>query len=1045
MMISQTFIDKPKLAMVISIVTVLLGVLCVTQIPVAEYPEVAPPQIVVSAAYPGASAEVIADTIGAPIEAEINGVDDMLYFSSESNNNGSYSLSISFEPNSNDDIAQVNVQNAVRRAEAKLPAETRALGVNVIKRSTDILGLFVFTIDETQTKMSMLELGNYVRMNVKDELARIPGISQTEIMGASEYAMRIWLDPMKMAELGISPGDLASAIKSQNLQAASGTIGSENSNDYLQLKVNTLGRLNTPEQFGDIVVRTTADGRVVHLRDIARVELGADSYAWNATYNGKPMVAMAIYRNTGANALAASDAAKAKIAELSPSFPKGVSVRVGYDPTKFIRASMKEIIETLILTLILVVAITYFFLQSWRATIVPTLAIPVSLMGTFFVLYPLGYSVNLLTMFALILVVGSLVDDAIVVVENITRLMHDEKLSARQATIKSMGQITGAILATTLVNIAIYAPIGFYGGMVGTIYKQFSVTICVALVFSTINALTLSPALCSLILRPNDNPSRIFNPFNKGLNFSRNFYLTCTKFLVRKSLVTLAIFAAVLGLGHVTHGSLFTSFLPPEDKGGVLTAIELAPGATLARTRDAGAQFSDLVMKIPGVQDVVVVNGFSFMGGQGENLGLAIVEMKPWEERKTPDLLINSIMRQAAMAAAQVPSAKINVFQPPAIMGLGVSGGVTFMMQAKAGQSARELEIALNQMLGKLNAAPETLMAFSPYNANTPQLFLEIDREKARIMNVPTDVIFSTLQANLSDYYINDFNFNGFSFKVKMQAEGGDRSNIADIEKINLQSTTGKLVPLSAVASVRYAVGPRVVTRFEQARSASVTSMAKPGISSSQLMTRIEEIMRADFPEYSVAWTDMSFQERGNAGKIGYLMMLSLIFAYLFLVAQYESWTMPLSVVSSVAVALLGAVLGLKLCGMTVSIYAELGFIMLIGLAGKNAILMAEFAKQAREDEGLPIEVAAQNGGRVRYRAVLMTAWSFLIGVFPMVIATGAGAGSRQAIGITTFSGMLLATVAGIVLVPPLYAMFQKMREYFNPLKPKPTDGGAEL
>ncbi|MDR0868187.1 MAG: efflux RND transporter permease subunit [Planctomycetota bacterium] len=1045
MMISQTFIDKPKLAMVISIVITLLGILCVLQIPVAEYPEVAPPQIVVSATYPGASAEVIADTIGAPIEAEINGVDDMLYFSSDSNNNGTYSLSISFEPNSNDDIAQVNVQNAVRRAEAKLPAETRALGVNVIKRSTDILGLFVFTIDETQTQMSMLELGNYVRMNVKDELARIPGISQTEIMGASEYAMRIWLDPMKMAELGISPGDLASAIKSQNLQAASGTVGSENSNDYLQLKVNTLGRLNTPEQFGDIVVRTTADGRVVHLRDIARVELGADSYSWNATFNGKPMAALAIYRNTGANALAASNAAKARVAELAKSFPKGVSVRVGYDPTKFIRASMKEIIETLVLTLILVVVATYLFLQSWRATIVPALAIPVALMGTFIVLYSFGFSVNLLTMFALILVVGSLVDDGIIVVENVTRLMHEEKLSARAATIKSMKQITGAILATTLVNIAIYAPIGFYGGMVGTIYKQFSVTICVGLVFSTINALTLSPALCAMILRANDAPSRLFAPFNQGLNFSRNAYLTCAKFLVRKSLLTLVIFLAVLGLGYVTHGSLFPSFLPPEDKGGVLTAIELAPGATLARTRDAAAAFSEKVRKIDGVQDVVVVNGFSFMGGQGENLGLAIIEMKPWAERQTPALQIDSIMRQAQTAAAQVPAARINVFQPPAIMGLGISGGVTFMMQAKAGQSATELETTLNRLLVKLNAAPETMLAFSPYNANTPQLFLDIDREKAQIMNVPTDIIFSTLQANLSDFYVNDFNLNGFSFKVKMQAAGGDRSNIADIEKINLSSTTGKLVPLSAVASVRYAVGPRVVTRFEQARSASVTAMAKPGVSSHQLMTRIEEIIRQDFPGYGVAWTDMSFQERGNAGKIGYLMMLSMIFAYLFLVAQYESWTMPLSVVASVAVALLGAVVGLKLYGMTISIYAELAFIMLIGLAGKSAILMAEFAKQAREDEGLPIAVAAENGGRVRYRAVLMTAWSFLIGVFPMVVATGAGAGSRKAIGIPTFSGMLLASVAGIVLVPPLYAMFQKMREYFNPLKPKPVNEGAEI
>lgn len=1030
-MFSKTFIDKPKLSMVISIMIILAGVLCITRIPVAEYPEIAPPQITVTASYPGAGCQEVADTIAAPIETEMNGLENLLYFSSDAGNDGSYTLSITFASGTNTDIAQVNVQNAIKRAEVKLPAEVKALGINVAKRSSDMLGVFSFEIDEKKTSMTMLELANYVRINIKDDLARVNGISQADILGASFTAMRVWLDPLKMSALGISPDEITHAIQAQNIQAATGAIGTEQSNDYIQLKINAVGRLNTTEQFGNIIVRVSNDGRMVKLCDVARLELGAEDYSWHSSLSGKPVVLMAIYRNADANALEVMRNTRTLLDHLSRSFPVGVSYHTTYDPTKFITASMVEIISTLILTLLLVVIITYVFLQSWRATLIPALTIPVSIFGAFAILYPLGYSMNLLTMFALILVIGSLVDDAIVVVENVSRIMHEENLSAREATIKGMGQITGAIIATTLVTLAIYAPIAFYGGMVGTIYLQFSITMCVALLFSTLNALTLSPALCALLLKTNDEPSKIFKPFNFALDKSRNFYVRCTGGLVRKAWLTILLFAIVLAGNYFLFNFLPTAFLPPEDKGAIFVGFELAPGATLARTNKVIDEFYAKVKHIEGINEVIMISGFSFFGGKGENLALAIVTLKEWSERKTAATNIMAIRGQIVEASNSIIAAKTNVVLPPAIMGLGMSGGATFMLQARAGQNAQELETAANDLVGKIMGSPEAMMAFTTYNASTPQLFLDINRDRAAMMKVPVNRIFSTLQTKLASLYVNDFNLKSFTFRVKMQAESADRADLTAISHLNIQNENGKTVPLSSLAKLEYQVGPRVITRFNQSPSASITSMAKFGTSSQQLMNRIEQLVQDNMKGYQVAWTDLSYQERSNEGKIVYLLALALVFAYLFLVAQYESWTMPLAVVTSVAVATLGALISMLIVMMPMNIYAQLGLVMLIGLAGKNAILMAEFSRQAREN-GESIIDAAQNGGRVRYRAVLMTAWSFIIGVFPMVIATGAGAGSRKAIGITTFSGMLLATVIGIVFIPPLYAMFQRMREYFK-------------
>lgn len=1003
-MFSRIFIERPRLAAVVSLILLLAGGISLANLPVAEYPEIAPPTLFVSATYSGASADVVAQTVAMPLENEINGVEDLLYFSSTSSNSGSYSCSVTFRSGTDSDIALVNLQNAVKRAEAQLPSEVTKVGITVEKRGNDILAMLAFQTDGTS--LSLNELVNYVNNNVKDALARLEGVSSSDMMSQQEYAMRIWMDPLRMSGLGISSSEIRSAVEAQNVQAAAGTLGAEGSNRYVSYKLNAQGRLKTAEEFGEIVVRSDADsGRIVRLRDVATVELGSSSYSGRSTFNGKESVGLSLYRSPDANALATMNRIKAELATWEQRFPPGVSYSIAYDPTKFIVASMREMVSTLVVALILVVLVTWLFIQDWRATLIPAVAIPVSLVGTFSVMYALGYSINTLTMFGLILVIGSLVDDAIVVVENTQGIMEREGLPAREAAIKSMRQITGAVIATTLVTVACYAPLAFYGGMVGAIYRQFAVSMCVALCLSTVVALTLSPALCALVLRRSGGQcAPIFLPVNRFLDALRGRYLGLTGRLVRRGGLTLGILGgSFLGV-WLLYGHIPPSFLPMEDKGVIFCNVELPGDAVQERTDAVLATVRERLAAIPGIRSVMQVSGMSMLSGSGENAAMCIVELDPWEERSAPQTRLSAIMGQIQARTHDIAAASIVAFTPPAIMGLGATGGASFDICGIGDIDASALATVTDAFVRDLSARPETMFAMTAYDAATPQLRLRLDREKAELLGVQAGTVFSTLQDVLASYYINDFTLSGNNFEVKLQAGADSRSSLHHVEELLIPNSNGDMVPLSALGTLQYEVGPRQITRFNKMVAAEINAQSAPGVSSGDLYAAIEGIKLP--AGYHIEWTGLSYQEKQNTGQIIFLMGLALLFAYLFLVAQYESWTIPVPVMLTVSFAVLGALLGLTVCGESMSIYAQLGLVMLIGLAAKNAILMVEFSKQEREG-GKGIEEAALSGANLRFRAVMMTAWSFLFGVLPLVFADGAGAASRQAIGITTFAGML--------------------------------------
>jgi len=1053
-MFSKIFIDRPRLAFVCSIVLMLAGAICITKLPVEEYPDIAPPQIRVMANYPGATSQTVLDTVGTAIESQINGVDGMLYYSANAEDNGNFFAQVYFQPGTDTDIAMVNVQNAVKRAEPSLPEEVTRQGVRVDKQSSDILCVYAFMTDGSH--MSSMELNNYVSKNIADALSRVDGVGSVTAMGDT-YAMRIWLDPVRMDGLGVSVAEVNAAVAAQNLQATAGSVGGERANPWVQYRINTLGRLQTPEQFENIVVRTDENGNALRIRDIGRAELGAQMTSFIGEYNGRDAVGMLVYRDTGANAVGTIGRVKAALEDWRERLPEGVDFQIVYDPSESVVVSLKETAFTLLLTLLLVILITYLFLQDWRATIVPAVAIPVSLLGAFPFVWALGFSLNTLTLFGLVLVIGSLVDDAIVVVENCQSLMQREGLSARQAAIKCMEQITGAIIATTLVTVACYVPLAFYGGMVGTIYVQFAVTMCVSLCISTFVAMTLSPALCSLVLRPpRETPAKIFAPFNALVDGSRKFSNVFVGFLVRRSVFAVAILAVFLagiwGASRIVPGS----FLPEEDKGIVFCDVGLPEGASLERTMDSVRAFRAKTAAFPEVVRTMAIAGFGMINGAGESSGMLLAGLSHWDERKgkgqsaseLKDKLMFTGMTPVptgnpADLAAQTDS-RVLCFTPPAIQGLGMSGGLSLYLTSDGSLSHAELAAAADklavqiQQLTDKNGRKLASSANNSFVANTPKLYLDVDREKAISLGINIAQLFFTLQSQLASYYINDFNMMGEAFYVKMQSEPGVRRSAEDVLSLQIPTASGGSVPLSTIATLRHEMGSRVLQRYNKMDAAKLTAQCTEGVPTKTLMDAIEKI---ELPKgCAIEWTDMSYQEKQNQGQIVWLMALAMLFAYLFLVAQYESWSIPVPVMLTVATATFGAMIGIWACSGSwglahgyaaagsLSIYAQLGLVMLIGLSAKNAILMVEFSKQERE-AGRDIAEAARNGFAMRYRAVLMTAWSFIFGVIPLVFATGAGCNSRRAIGVTTCCGMLMATFVGILLTPGLYAFFQRLRE----------------
>ncbi len=1023
--LSRVFITHPRTACVVAIILMLVGGFCLSQLAVAEYPNITPVTITVSATYTGASAKVLSDSVGQVLEDQINGVEDIWYYKSNCNDRGSYNCYCVFRPGVPSNIALVNVQNAVKRAEPKLPSEVTQSGITVKKRPEDRMVMYMFMTDGRE--MDILELSNFVEKQVADSISRMEGVALVE-SGGRTYSMRIWLDPVKLAGLNISIDEIKKAIESQNIQAAAGTIGGEYANPFLTFKLNVKGRLSTKSEFEEIVVRSNpATGAQVKIRDIARVELGARGYTTRYQFNDNPAVSLSVYKTPEANAVATAARVKEAVDLWIKRMPAGVVGVLADDTTAFTKVFLTETFVTLIVALLLVVAITYLFLQDWRATLVPSIAIPISLLGAFTFLYAFGFTINVLTMFGLILVIGSLVDDTIVVVENTQSLMQREGLSAKEAAAKSMSQITGAIIATTLVTIACYLPLAFYGGMVGMMYVQFSVTMCVALCLSTVVALVLSPVLCAYLLRPPGDGPKILRPFNWTLDLSRAGYMKFVGFFVRRSFFTLLIFVGCAVALWFVAGKVPSAFLPKEDRGYIAMYMRLSEGQSLERTIAIIDEVHERTKNIPGIQSISSTCGSNGMWGTGENQAGIWFRLDHWDKRKSEELQIDRIMDKLKDAVSDLYAGEFVFSQPAAIRGLGGSSGVGFNFCSLEGAQPHELLEAADNLIATLKTNELVKSAVHGFTASTPQLELKLDRRKAELLGLTPKQIFATLQNQLASFYVNDFNLKGGVYEVKLQNDPDQRASIIDVLSIRIPSSNGGTVPISSVASIEYIGGTRETMSYNKLPAAWCDVTPKEGVASSDIMKLIESIK---LPKgYIVEWGPVALQEKENEGRLFWLMTAALIFAYLFLVAQYESWTIPISVMLSVSFALCGAFLALWLTGTALSIYAQLGCVMLIGLAAKNAILMVEFSKQERE-AGYSIFEAAQRGANLRYRAVMMTAWSFIIGVVPLVIASGAGAGAMKAIGICTCGGMLMATLVGIIFVPALYSVVQRVREF---------------
>ena len=1028
-MISKTFISRPKFALVISIVITIAGLISMALLPVNMYPQITPPQVQISANYPGASAQIVEESVIRPIEEQVNGVEDMMYIESTSSNNGTANITVYFKVGTDTDIAQVNVQNRVALAEAGLPEEVKRQGVSVKKKSSSmLLGINLYS---NQENIDAIFLSNYATNYLTEPLGRINGVASAEVMGEQTYSMRLWLRPDRMASLGLTVSEVQAALQEQNTIVAAGKLGAAPSapSQQFEYSIQAKGRLKTPEEFGQTIIRSSKDGNFVRLNDIARIELGAASYSTTAKLNQQDTAFIVIYQLTEANATQVANDVKTRMAELAKQLPDGVEYSIPYDTTEFINRSIDEVVVTLVQAVGLVILVVFLFLQNWRATLIPTVAIPVSLVGTFAFMMMMDYSINLITLFGLVLAIGIVVDDAIIVIENVERILKEEKLPIKEAVTKAMEQVSGPIVATTLVLLAVFVPVGFMPGITGELYKQFSVTISFAVLISSLNALTLSPALCALLLNEKAmKPIKWLAPFENIITRSTNGYSKVINFILKRT-ARMALFAVVIfaAAGWLVK-TVPTGFVPAEDQGFLFVDVQLPDAAASGRTQDVMHKLGEIVKNEPAATDFIAVSGFSLLGGAGSNNALGIVVLKDWEERTSPELGLRAVLTRLMGQFWAMPDAQIMAFNPPSIPGLGTSAGFEFRLQDSEGREPAELAQVLNGLIYEANQRPELSNVYSTFRANVPQYFLEIDRNKAKAQGVALSDIFLTLQAQLGSLYINDFNQFSRTYRVIMQAESRFRQNPADLQYYYVRNDEGAMVPLTTLAKLEPILGPTSLTHFNLYRSASISGQPAAGYASGDAIKAMQELAEQLPTGYVYEWAGQSKQEieAGNMAPI--LFGLAVVFVYLFLVAQYESWTIPFSVIAAVPLALFGAMLALYVIGMENNIYAQVGLVLLIGLSTKTAILIVEFAMEERA-AGKGIFEAALNAARLRFRAVLMTALSFVLGVLPLVFASGAGAGSRISLGITVLFGMLAATIFGTLLVPLFYTLVQSMRE----------------
>jgi hydrophobe/amphiphile efflux-1 (HAE1) family protein len=1033
-MFSNFFIDRPIFACVLSIVILIGGLLALGTLPIAEFPQMTPPTIQVSATYPGATAQQVQDSIATPIEQEVNGAQGMMYMASSSTNTGQYSLTVTFSLDRSPDLAQVDVQNRVSLATPQLPSQVTQQGITIKQQSSSMLMMIALTSPGNAYDATFLS--NYALIHLVNALTRLPGVGNVNVLSEHEYAMRIWLDPEKMAQLGITASDVTSALNSQNVQAPAGQVGQQPApkGQELQLTVEVQGRLTSVAQFQNVIVRANPDGSLVQIKDIARVELGSETYTTFGDLNGQPGVMIGVYQLPTANAMDVEKAVKGTLKQLSATFPPGVKYQVPLDTTDFVTTSIHDVLNTLFIAFVLVFIVVFVFLQNWRATLIPAIAVPVSLVGATASFIVLGFSLNTLTLFGLVLAVGLVVDDAIVVVEAVQLHMELDKVDAKEAARRAMAEVSSPIVAIALVLAAVFVPVAFLGGITGQIYKQFALTLVVSVFISAFEALTLSPALCAMLLKPAGESkgwtAKLFGGFNRAFDSTLKGYEKTVGFAIRrKAIVFIGLIAVVAGM-YMLFRVLPAGLVPSEDQGYFMVNVELPGGAALNRTEAVAAQAEKIVKAIPGVQDVVSIGGFSMLGGSSSsNVASLFVVLKPWSERTSASQQVSGILAQAQRQFAAIPTAEITGFNPPPIPGLGETGGFQFELEDTTGaNNIATLSNTANQLIADANKVPALAGSFTPFRADTPQIQLAVDRPKVITMGIPLTDVFTALDTFLGGVYVNQFNQFGQVYEVMMQAEPQDRADISDVSKFFVRGTQNNvisMVPLSTITTASNTTGPDVVNRYNMFDSIEIEGTEVPGYSSGQSMDAMQNLAAKLPAGYGYQWTGLSYQESTTQGQSTTVLGIAIVFVFLVLAALYESWSVPLAVILIVPLGIAGALFASWLRGLDNDIYAQIGFIMVVGLAAKNAILIVEFAR-IRLQAGAAIEQAALEGAKIRFRPILMTSFAFIFGVLPLVIASGAGSASRHSLGTSVFGGMIAATVLGVLFVPVYFVAVEK-------------------